>query len=222
MARSINLEVVERDLKKKPRALRRDGLIPAEIYGPGIEKNKHISISYSAFDRIINKISEATLINLIIKSGEKTEELNTFLKTIQRHRLSDNPIHADFYAPSEGHYMTLHIPVQLIGEAAGLENGGVLQFALHELTVEILPKNVVESVEIDVSELKIGDSITIADIKSKLSEDTYLKHEEDEIIVSVSKPGLSIEDLEAQAEEEDLDAEPEAIEEKGSNEEENE
>jgi large subunit ribosomal protein L25 len=216
MARSTNLEVVVRDLKKKPLALRREGLVPAVVYGPAVEKNIHISIPSSEFDSILGKITEASLINLIIKDGEKTENITVFLKTIQRHRVSDRPIHADFYVPAAGHYMHLNIPVQYIGEPIGVENGGILQTMVYEIPIEVLPKNVIEYVEIDISNLDIFGHITLEDIKDKFTEDTKILMDEDTLFATITKPGAEEEPSEESDEDENL--EPEAIEEKGSNE----
>jgi large subunit ribosomal protein L25 len=112
--------------------------------------------------------------------------------------------------------MHLNIPVQYIGEPIGVENGGILQTMVYEIPIEVLPKNVIEYVEIDISNLDIFGHITLEDIKDKFTEDTKILMDEDTLFATITKPGAEEEPSEESDEDENL--EPEAIEEKGSNE----
>jgi len=217
MARKFNLEVVERDTKKNANVWRRNGYIPAEVYGPGLEGNRHIAVPHGEFDSLLDHVTETTLIDIDI---EGKETITTFLKTIQRHRVSDKPIHGDFYVPSEGHVMTLHIPFEVEGMPIGVErDGGVLDILVHDIPVEILPKDVIEKIVVDISELEINDHIVAKDIKEKLPESAHYLIDDEELLVTITKPGISIEELEAEAEAEEESLEPEVIEESSDEEE---
>jgi large subunit ribosomal protein L25 len=207
MARKYNLEVVERDLKKKANVLRAEGFVPAEVYGPALKENKHIAIAEKEMSRMLEKITEASLIDLDFGN----EKVTVFLKTIQRHKVSDKPIHADFYIPAEGRKMTLNIPFEVEGDPIGVtRDNGVMEVVLFEIPVEILPKDVIEEIRIDVSNLEINQHITVADIVELIPENAKVLLDEDEVLVTINKKVVSVEDEENGEE----SAEPEVIEEK--------
>jgi large subunit ribosomal protein L25 len=110
--------------------------------------------------------------------------------------------------------MTLHIPFEVVGTPIGVErDGGVLDVLVHDIPVEILPKDVIEKIVVDISELEINSHILAKDIKDKLPESANYLLEDEELLVTITKPGASIEELEAKAESEEETLEPEVIEE---------
>jgi len=201
MAKVYQLNAIERKEGEKANHVKKEGFIPAVVYGPGLEKNFHLKVSSVDVMLMIEKIEETTPIKLNIEktNGEKTT-VTTFLKTIQRHKVSDKPIHADFYVPAEGHKMHLNIPIEFTGEPKGLSRGGMLDIVHHELPVEILPKDIVEKFVIDITDLDVNEHLTVKDLNIPESVDILLDPEE--IVVSIHKAGTA-EAVEEVAEEEE-------------------
>ncbi|HOO32871.1 MAG TPA: 50S ribosomal protein L25 [Thermotogota bacterium] len=186
--KKITIEVTERNRVKTSgsRKIRRDGFIPAIVYGPDFEPTK-VEVNYSNFDSIIHRITNTTPLTLRFTTEDgKGEEKLTYLKHVQRHRVTDRPIHIDFYAPSAGHTMHIEVPVKAVNEPKGLEKGGVIEHHYETLPIEALPKDIPEFIEIDVAELDLGEHIQLKDVK--LPEGVKVLLDEEDIIVSVLAP----------------------------------
>ncbi|WP_129409329.1 50S ribosomal protein L25 [Marinitoga lauensis] len=201
MAKVYQLKAIERKEGEKANHVKKEGFIPAVVYGPGLEgENVHLKISLVDTMLMIEKIEETTPIQLNIeKENGETYTLTAFLKTIQRHKVSDKPIHADFYVPASGHKMHLNIPIEFVGEAKGLSKGGMLEIHHHELPVEILPKDIVEKFVVDISELDVNDHLTVKDLNIAESIDVLLDPEE--IVVAIPVAGRVSETVESEEEE---------------------
>ena len=111
MAHAYTLEVLERDPKLKANNHRKENLVPAVVYGPSMKENKCINIRTNDVERLIEKATATTLIELNITGESSNEKLTVFIKTIQRHKVTDKPIHLDFYCPQEGRKMNINIPI---------------------------------------------------------------------------------------------------------------
>ncbi|AEX86157.1 hypothetical protein XO10_08755 [Marinitoga sp. 1135] len=188
MAKVYQLKAIERKEGEKANHIKKEGFIPAIVYGPGLEGG-NIALKVSSVDAflMIEKIEETTPIQLNIeKENGETYSVTTFLKTLQRHKVSDKPIHIDFYVPSAGHKMHLNIPIEFTGEAKGLSRGGMLEIHYHELPVEILPKDIVEKFVVDISELDLGDHITVKDLN--ISEEIDVLLDPEEVVIAVTEP----------------------------------
>jgi len=212
MATVYRMVVDRRDSKIKARKFRNEKLIPAEVYGPALKENKHINIPYKELESMLEKVSETTLIELNVQSEGNEEKFTCFVKSVQRHKVSDQPIHVDFYVPEEGRKMNLRIPLEFEGEPIGVTQGGYLNTYVHELPVAILPSDIVDSIKVNISELKMGESLAVSDIKDILPESAEPLLEDEEFIISVIEPKSAEEEIE-EGEEEEM-AEPEVIEEK--------
>ena len=151
--------ISNRGKNEKAKNLIKQEKIPAVIYGPGRE-NMDIMLEKSDVLKHLNKIAETTPITLKLDG----KELHGFLKGAQRDKVTDNIIHLDFYIPAEGHKMEIHIPLTFVGEPAGIEHGGVVQEIITDLPVQTLPKDIVETIEVNVEELEIGDVIRVKDL----------------------------------------------------------
>ena len=112
--------------------------------------------------------------------GEKA--YNTIIRDIQFHPLSDNILHVDFLELTENELVSLEIPVQLNGNSIGVRNGGTLNLVMRKLLIKSLPKNLPDVIDIDITDLKIGSSIRISDIKN---ESYQFLQPENGVIVSV-------------------------------------
>lgn len=146
------------------RQLRKAGQIPAVLYGKGTE-SVLLSVNISDIDRVLKKgrIGQV-LLNLTIPDNGGTSTRTVMVKELQLHPVSRNFLHIDFYEVAMDRKIMVNIPVTIIGEAKGIELGGMLQIVRRELEVECLPMDVPKSIEVDVTDLDIGDSIHVRDI----------------------------------------------------------
>eukprot|EP00828_Plagiopyla_frontata_P037307 TRINITY_DN49043_c0_g1_i2.p1 TRINITY_DN49043_c0_g1~~TRINITY_DN49043_c0_g1_i2.p1 ORF type:complete len:256 (-),score=35.71 TRINITY_DN49043_c0_g1_i2:26-793(-) len=186
--KKITIEVTERNRSKTSgsRKVRVEGLIPGIAYGPDFEPKK-VEVNYSNFDSVIHRITNTTPLTLQFKSEDgKLEETLTYVKNVQRHKVSDKPIHIDFYVPSAGHMMHIEVPVRIVNEPKGLESGGMLEIHYESIPVEALPKDIPEVIEIDVAALEIGDHLQLKDVK--IPEGVKALLDEEDILVAVSAP----------------------------------
>ena len=199
------------------RRLRMSGQIPAVLYGQKTEPVL-LSVNKSDLELLFKKggIGQVVL-NLVIQKNGETTTRPAMIKELQTHPVSRNFIHIDFYEIKMDQKITAKIPVVTTGMAKGVELGGILQIIRRELEVECLPLEVPESIEIDISDLDIGDSIHVRDIRVEgeiefLEDDNYT-------VVTVLSPKMEEEpEEEKEAEEEEAEKEdgetPEAGDEK--------
>ena len=146
----------------KANALRREGLIPAVVYGPTID-SMVIAINRKDLETLFSKITRSSRIDLSISDHEKKEKLDVFVKSIQYNSITDEPIHVDFYNPDIGHPLKLHVPIKVVGECPGVKAGGVLNVLFRTVRVHGLPKDIPPLVTLDVSNLNIGEAIRVSD-----------------------------------------------------------
>lgn len=194
------------------RRLRMSGQIPAVLYGPKTEPVP-LSVDKSDLELLFKKggIGQIVL-NLVIQKNGETLTMPAMIKELQTHPVSRNFIHVDFYEIKMDQKITAKIPVITTGKAKGVELGGILQIVRREIEVECLPLAVPESIEIDISDLDIGDSIHVRDIKPE-GEIEFLE-EDDYTVVTVVAPKLE-EEEEEELEEEEEGEEEEAEKEEG-------
>ncbi|ABX32155.1 ribosomal 5S rRNA E-loop binding protein Ctc/L25/TL5 [Petrotoga mobilis SJ95] len=213
MATVFKMNVNRRDSKVKAKKFRNEKLIPAEVYGPALKENKHINIPYKELESMLEKVSETTLIELNVKGEDSEEKFTCFVKSVQRHKVSDQPIHVDFYVPEEGRKMNLRIPLEFEGEPIGVTQGGYLNTYVHEIPVAILPSDIVDSIKVDISALKLGESLSVSDIKSLLPKSAESLLEDEELVISVIEPKSA--EVTEETQEEEI-TEPEVIQEKST------
>ncbi len=138
--------------------LRRDGFIPCILYG---HKVRPISLVVE-LKEFISALGKSNIINIALdKKGDATKVL---IKEIQYDFLSTNIIHADFQQIKAGEKISVEIPIELTGEPEGIHHGGRLDQVLHQLKIESLPKHLPDKLIVDVSALKLDESLSIADI----------------------------------------------------------
>lgn len=194
--------------------LRNSNQIPAVFYGPNREPLK-LAMDYPELEGFIKRTGgENIVLDLRVKSDGGTETLNVILKDLQVDPIKDIYLHADFYEISMDKEITVNVPIHLINTPAGIEEGGILQHVRRELTVSCLPGKLIEVLEVDVSQLEIGDSVHIRDLV--LPEGITSLDEEDLTIAVVAAPTVEPEEaVEEEVEEgvlEGEEAEAEAVE----------
>ncbi|WP_348668644.1 50S ribosomal protein L25/general stress protein Ctc [uncultured Polaribacter sp.] len=161
--------------KVATKALRNAGMVPCVIYGGG--KLVHFSAEELAFKKLVYTPNVYTA--TIIVDGQT---IQTILKDIQFHPVTDRIIHADFYQLFEDKEITMRIPVNLTGTSPGVLNGGSLRFTNRKLKVKALPANLPDFVNADISALKIGSKLTV----TSLATDGYaFMHPDNTVVVQV-------------------------------------
>ena len=205
---TVTLEANERkDTSKAARnRLRREGRVPGVFYSRRLD-----TISVDVLEKKIHPMVFSSKTHLISLKIEGQEELECIIKDIQFDPVTEEIVHFDLLGLTRGEMIQLEIPVQLLGNSVGVKEGGVLQHLLHKLNVECLPKHIPEQIEVDISELAIGDSTYISDINI---ENLTMLNPSDAILVTVSHQKVVEEEVEVTeelAEEEEESAEPEVI-----------
>lgn len=148
----------------KVNALRKEGFIPAELYGHGKE-NVHLTVNGKEFAKVLKEAGESTVITLVI-GKEKTPAL---IHDVNIDPISDAVLHVDFYAVNMNEEIDAEVQFEFVGEAMAVKTqGGVLVKSMHEIEVRALPANLPHSIEVDLSVLdNIHDSIHVKDLKVK-------------------------------------------------------
>jgi large subunit ribosomal protein L25 len=193
------------------RRLRNSGSLPGVVYGEGKEADV-VEIDTHIFEQLLHHHTSETIITTIELEGEG--EVQVLVKDVQRHPTTGDVMHVDLVKIVAGQVIHVDIMLNFVGEAAGVKEGGLLEQVMHSIPIECLPKDLVESIEVDVSEMGIGNTMCISDLN--LSSAFTPLVEEDAIVVAVAEPRL--EEAEEAAEEglaeEGEGAEPEVISEK--------
>ncbi|GHV67191.1 50S ribosomal protein L25 [Spirochaetia bacterium] len=142
------------------RQIRRQGRIPAVLYG---RSGKALSIDLDALEFVnsVKHISEST----IVKVDVDGKPYDAFVKDTQRNILDGNILHVDFYEVESGVALRAHVSIHIHGNPIGVREGGILEFPLHEIEVECLPKDLPERIDVDVSGLKVNQSLHVRDLQ---------------------------------------------------------
>src|SRR5688572_14028512 len=145
--------------------LRSEGRVPAVIYGREA-KPQNVEIKSKDIENLIHhSVSENLLVDLAIEADPRPKRL-ALVQELQHHALSGKLLHIDLHEVSETEKVTVMVPVETKGEAAGVKTGGgVLEHVLFKIKVRALPKDLPEFIEVDVTHLEIGQSIHLGDIQ---------------------------------------------------------
>lgn len=184
----IQFTAEEREGKGKgvARKLRASGFIPAVIYGPGYEPVP-LKVEKKKAEDILRKLEAHNIMaDIVIKKGRKKETIKTVLKDIQIDPIRGDILHLDFYRVRMDHTVRMGVPVHLVGEAPGLEKGGILEHELRELQIQALPDRIPSMIEVDISKLDIGHAILVKDIV--LPEGVSAVDDPEKVVVTVLAP----------------------------------
>ena len=161
---TVSFNATARDATGKgaARSLRSRGQVPAVIYGHD-HKAQALSLNARDLDKLLGHIqAESTVIEVTV-DGQTSK---TLIREIQRHPIKRQILHVDFQALVAGEKVTVSIPIVLTGVAEGVRlEGGVLDHTLRELEIEVDPSSIPDHVELDVTNMVIGDSLHVSDIK---------------------------------------------------------
>ncbi|HZR09840.1 MAG TPA: 50S ribosomal protein L25 [Myxococcales bacterium] len=182
-ASTLSAQKRDQSGKGPARRLRAKGLIPAVCYGP-YDKPLHVAIDPLAIQKAIaTPLKFNTVIKLQIEGGEPRTVL---FKDFERDPVEGNLLHADFLEVRMDKDVVVNVPVILIGKPEGVTAGGILQQVSRTLPVECKPSDIPEKIEVDVSRLKITESLHVKDVK--LPAGVVLKVRGDQTIAVVNVP----------------------------------
>jgi len=197
----ITLEVQERPTGKAAlKQLRKKDLIPA-VYYTERGQVRHLAMDGHEFTRMISK--EAPLLHL--RLGK--EELPCIVREIQRHPVSERILHVDFFGVERGHKLRVKVPLRLLGTPEGVKQGGILEHSFREIEIECLPRHLPSHLEVDISRLKIGDSLRIENLSF---ENIMLLDDAHTVVAHVAHPKLEVPTAKVEAAEAEP-VEPEVI-----------
>jgi large subunit ribosomal protein L25 len=181
---TVQSSVREQKGKGPNRRLRVAGKIPAVLYG---HKSQNMSLEVDPkeiFKILQSDTGENTIFLLEIPGKEK---INVLIKEYQLEPVSHRLLHADFYEVAMDEVLEVDVPLEVTGEAYGVKTeGGLLDIVHRELRVECLPGDIPENIEVDVTELKIGDNIRVKDLK--VSEKIKILDDPETVVVAVEHP----------------------------------
>ncbi len=176
--KSITIKGSERESvgKVSTKALRNAGMVPCVVYG-GDQTAIHFSAEEKAFKNLVYTPNVHTV---VIELGDK--KINAVLQDIQFHPVSDKILHIDFYQLYDDKEITLEVPIKVTGNSKGVMAGGVLNINNRKLKVRALPANLPDFVEINISNLEMGNKLYVTDITT----DNYkLLHPDNTVVCQV-------------------------------------
>ncbi|WP_122646250.1 50S ribosomal protein L25/general stress protein Ctc [Enterococcus mediterraneensis] len=197
---AVSLEVSKRETRPRSlrNQLRHEGKIPAIVNGYQVESTP-ISVNARELDKILREHGA----NAVIKMNLDGKTVNTLVKQTQSDTFTKHLTHVEFLSVNMSEETEVEAEVTLVGEAAGVKAGGVLNQTLYTVVVSATPDKLPERIEVDVTNLEIGDSLTVSDLPS--AEDYTIVTDPEEQVVSLTEAQEVEEDLTTEA------GEPEVI-----------
>jgi large subunit ribosomal protein L25 len=188
----VKIEVQERERRGSAdaRRLRRDGLIPGVLYGRG-KKPHAISVGERELRRALTGPAGLHAILDVVLSGQKTTH-PSILKDYQADVLTGRLAHIDLQEVRLDQPIHAQVVIELIGEAQGAKEGGVLSQVTREINVEALPLEVPERIEVDVNDMQMGDTLRLADV-ARQDGVTFLDDLEETVLATVTMPTREVE-----------------------------
>jgi large subunit ribosomal protein L25 len=191
---AITVECQKRPEGSKPRALRRSGEIPANLYGHKGTESISLIINAKTVERLLKRASvNNTLIDLNVTDAPWQGK--ALLRELQIHPAKGTPYHLSFFAVAGHGNTSVGVRLRFVGESVGVkQEGGLLDTVINELQVSCSPENIPEAIEVDVSNLKVGDSLHINELS--LPEGVTVIGGTDQLVVNVLPPRISEADSE--------------------------
>ena len=162
----VTLEVTrrERSGKEQAKKLRQDGKIPAVVYG-GHKEPVAITVERKAVSDLIQKSDHGIRSIFLLKMSGTDQQRHAMIKDMQMDPISRRMTHIDFVRVMMDEVVRVNVPIHLNGTAIGIKEGGILDFQIRELHIEVLPNAIPDSIEVDISELGHHDYLHISDLK---------------------------------------------------------
>lgn len=166
MSQQFKLNVVSRAQtgRSASRRLRKANRVPAILYGKHT-KPESLSIEGPEFIRLLKTVGDRAVLIELQRDGNTNKALS-FLQEVQRDPITDKYLHVDLQEVKGDEKFEIRVPVHVVGESYGVKNqSGVLEMASHVLRVRVLPKDLPEAITVDVTELKVGETIKVGGMK---------------------------------------------------------
>jgi large subunit ribosomal protein L25 len=209
MADNVDLQARPREERGKnaARRLRASGMLPAVLYGDGDGASTALAVPDRVVDYTLHHIGDNALYDIDLGAGGSTARI----VDVQRDPVSGRLLHVDFAPVDMQRRIEVTVPLHVVGEAPGTEEGGVLQQVAYEVQIETLPGDIPQELTLDVSSLGMNENLTLADLR--LPEDIILVSDPEEVAAIVTAPTeITEEDLEAAGV---VEEEPEEVVEEG-------
>ena len=207
---AITVECKPRQEGSKPKALRREGLIPASLYGHKGAESVALTLPAKEAKLLLREAAiNNTLVDLNI--ADLNWRGKALIREVQAHPWKRTLYHLSFFSVPEGQTVSLVVPIEITGEPASLKEGGILEQNITELNINCTPKNIPQSIEIDITKFNIGDSLTVGDIV--LPEGVEVLDDSEQVVFSIvtpSKPVVESEETDVGIGLETLENQPEA------------
>ena len=145
------------------RKLRAAGRIPAVLYGQG-RASVPLAIDPRALEKVLKAGGANALLDLTVEGRTDLGSPVALVKELQRHPIRGTILHADLYQVDLTKTVEVEVPIHLLGKAKGIDFGGILEHSLREVALECLPRSIPAAIEVDVSNMEIGDVIHVRDL----------------------------------------------------------
>jgi large subunit ribosomal protein L25 len=174
------------------KGVRTRGSVPAVIYGHH-RTPANLEVSHRELEILLSHaVGENILVDLEIQDGANKSNQLSLIQEVQRHTLRNQILHVDFQAVSMTEKISADITVEPFGEAEGVKNfGGLLEQSIRSISIRCLPQDLPEIIKVDVSALKIGDSIHIRDLQLPMGVEADV--DADLTVFSVAEPAVAVE-----------------------------
>ena len=163
------------------RKIRENGNIPAIIYGAKVE-SKPVFISSADLTKTIRTVGRNGVISLDVDGSKHDVVLTDY----QEDFIKNEIIHVDFLAVDKSSKINVEVRLVLVGDAAGVKDGGVLQQPVHQLSITSTPDNIPPQIEVDITNLQVGETVLVGDIPSAGA--FTINHEDEEVVASILPP----------------------------------
>ena len=195
--KSVPLQAYQRTQVRRGevKKLRATGRIPAVIYGR-LAQPQNLELKSKEIADLINRsASENILVDLAVENDPRAKRL-ALVQDVQHHPLDGKVLHVDFHEVAEDEKVTVKVPVETVGEAAGVKNsGGVLEHVVFNIKIRSLPKDLPEQIVVDVTSLEIGKAIHLGDLKAP--EGVEILGDKHLTVVAVAQPRTEVEETAA-------------------------
>jgi len=185
----VTVECQKRPEDSKPRALRRSGVIPAVLYGHSGTESVSLTIGAKVAETLLKEANvNNTLVQL--KVPDLPWEGKALLREVQTHPWKNELYHLSFFSVGSQDSLDVVVPLQFLGEAAGVKQGGILEAELTELAMQCAPSQIPESIDVDVSTMEIGSALHIHELV--LPEGVVVLDDPDRTVVKIIAPAVGV------------------------------
>ena len=203
----VTLEVTRREVtgKEVAKKLRRDGKVPAVVYG-GHKEPVAITVDRKAVAELIQKSEHGIRSVFLLKMADSDQQRHAMIKDLTINPISRKMTHIDFVRVVMDELVRTTVPVHIVGTSIGVKEGGLLDFQLRDLHIECFPNAIPDSIDVDVTELAHHEYVRIKDLK--LPEGVKVLEDAERVVVGVTHAKVEVADVTAA---EPAVAEPEVI-----------